>query len=288
MKNDAARFDARPCYRIAVFGLGQKFQRLLEIILKHARHNNYRFQLTEQPGSGEYDIALVDLTAEGGVEIAHTLRSVPQALPVIGIGRRANHQRGNDDLLLATFSLDVLGVLNKAAAAVSLRKRARRLSTQPVQAGTNSLRLPQIAGRPPRALVVEPSLEVRSHLAVALRQIGVDVEGVGTLAQAREVLAMRSYELMIIEPRQPDGDGLSMLRRLRQEAALSMPVIVLSSRSSLIDLAKAAWTGCNGYLGKPVALSTLHTIVNRVLLRSLRPQLGARVLQVKAGKSLQP
>ena len=283
INEEAAPFDARPCYRIAVFGLGQRFQRLLEIIVRHARHNTYRYRLAEQPGPGEYDIALVDMTAKGGAEVARTLRSVPQALPVIGVGRRANHRRGNDDLLLATFSLDVLGVLNKAAEALSLRERTRRLSTRLV-AASSSLRLPLISGRPPRTLVVEPSPSVRDQLAVALRQIGVDAEGVGTLAQAEDVLSMRSYELMIMEPQQPDGDGLAMLRRFRHQSALSMPVIVLSSRSGLLDLAKAAWTGCSGYLGKPVTLSTLHTTVNRVLLRFLRPRLDAP----RAGNPLRP
>ena len=83
-QNEAAPFDARPVYRIAVFGLGPRFQRLLEIIVKHARHNNYRYRLAEQPGPGEYDIALVDMTAKGGAEVARTLRSVPQALPLPG------------------------------------------------------------------------------------------------------------------------------------------------------------------------------------------------------------
>jgi CheY-like chemotaxis protein len=276
-QDEAEPFDARPIYRIAVFGLGPRFQRLLEIIVKHARHNNYRYQVAEHRGPGEFDIALVDMTAKGGAEVARTLKSVPQALPVIGVGRRANHRRGNDDLLLATFSLDVLGVLNRAAESLSLRDRTRRLSTRLVQADHN-LRLPLVSGRPPRALVVEPSPSVRSQLAVALRQIGVDAEGVGALAQAEDVLGMRSYELMILEPQQPDGDGLSMLRRLRHEpsaARLAIPVIVLSSRSGMLDLAKAAWAGCNGYLGKPVPLSTLHSTVRRVLLRYLRPRLEA-------------
>jgi CheY-like chemotaxis protein len=275
--DEAAPFDARPIYRIAVFGLGPRFQRLLEIIVKHARHNNYRYQVAEHRGPGEFDIALVDMTAKGGAEVARTLKSVPQALPVIGVGRRANHRRGNDDLLLATFSLDVLGVLNRAAESLSMRDRTRRLSTRLVQADHN-LRLPLVSGRAPRALVVEPSPSVRSQLAVALRQIGVDAEGVGALAQAEDVLGMRSYELMILEPQQPDGDGLSMLRRLRHEPAaarLLIPVIVLSSRSGMLDLAKAAWAGCNGYLGKPVPLSTLHATVSRVLLRYLRPRLEA-------------
>lgn len=273
-RQQAAPLDARPCYRIAVFGLGHRFQRLLEIIVRHARHNNYRYQLAEQPGPGEFDIALVDMTAKGGLEVARTLRSVPQALPVIGVGRRANHKRGNDDLLLATFSLDVLGVLNKASESLSLRDKTRRLSERLLQAGSG-LRLPMISGRPPRALVIEPSPSVRSQLAAALRQIGVDAEGVGTLAQATDVLSMRSYELLILEPAQPDGDGLAMLRRLRNEATLSIPVIVLSSHAGLFDLAKAAWAGCKGYLGKPVPLSTLHSTVNRVLMKSLRPRLNA-------------
>ncbi len=275
--DESAQPDIRPCYRIAVFGLGHRFQRLLEIIVKHARHNNYRYQVAERGGEGDFDIALVDLTVAGGVDVARTLKSVPQALPVIGVGRRANHRRGNDDLLLATFSLDVLGVLNRAAESLSLRERTRRQSSRLVQADS-ALRLPLIAGRPPRALVIEPSPSVRSQLAVALRQIGVDAEGVGTLAQAEDVLSMRRYELMILEPQQPDGDGLAMLRRLRHEPraaklGLGMPVIVLSSRSGMLDLAKAAWAGCNGYLGKPVPLSTLHATVNRILSKSLHSRL---------------
>jgi len=276
-QDPSSPFDARPLYRIAVFGLGPRFQRLLEIIVKHARHNNYRYQVSQHRGPGEFDIALVDLTSKGGAEVARTLKSVPQALPVIGVGRRANHRRGNDDLLLATFSLDVLGVLNRAAESVSMRERTRRLSTRLTHADAG-LRLPMVSGRPPRALVIEPSPSVRSQLAVALRQIGVDAEGVGALAQAEDVLGMRSYELMILEPQQPDGDGLSMLRRLRHEPTdtrLKIPVIVLSSRSGMLDLAKAAWAGCNGYLGKPVPLSTLHSTVSRVLLRYLRPRLDA-------------
>jgi len=273
---EAAPFDARPVYRIAVFGLGHRFQRLLEIIVKHARHNNYRYQVAEHSGPGEFDIALVDMTAKGGAEVAQTLKSVPLALPVIGVGRRASHHRGNDDLLLATFSLDVLGVLNRAAESLSMRERTRRMSTRFVQADP-TLRLPLVSGRPPRTLVVEPSPAVRSQIAAALRQIAVDSEGVGTLAQAEEVLSMRSYELVILEPQQPDGDGLAMLRRLRSETGrlkLVVPVIVLSSRSGVFDLARASWAGCNGYLGKPVPLSALHTTVNRVLRRFLgrRPQ----------------
>src|SRR5690606_6602988 len=144
-QEEPAPFDARPCYRIAVFGLGHRFQRMLEIIVRHARHNNYRYRVAEHRGPGEFDIALVDLTAKGGTEVARTLRSVPQAVQVIGVGRRADARRGHDDLLFATFSLDVLGVLNKAAESAALRERTRRLSSRLIQPDEGS-RLPLVAG----------------------------------------------------------------------------------------------------------------------------------------------
>ena len=50
-------------------------------------------------------------------------------------------------------------------------------------------------------------------------------------ADSEDVLSMRSYELMIIEPQQPDGDGLAMLRRFKHESGLMMPVIKCTSPS---------------------------------------------------------
>jgi hypothetical protein len=35
----SAALDPRPRYRVANFGLGHKLQRLMEIVLRHARHN---------------------------------------------------------------------------------------------------------------------------------------------------------------------------------------------------------------------------------------------------------
>ena len=263
---DAAFDDDRPCFRVATFGLTGRFQRLLEIIVRHARHNPFRYTLADQPGPGEFDIAIVDMTAKGGTEIARTLKVVPLSLPVIGVGRRASHARGPDDLQFKTFSLDVLEVLNRAAETLALRQRTREISTRLTQPAPEA-RVANIHGRAPRALVIDASASIRSQVAVAMRQIGVDAEGVGTLAQARDVLSMRSYELVVMELVHPDGDGLDLLRHLRSGSQVGkrLPVVILSQRTGWFDLGKAALAGCNGFLGKPVALSTLHATARRLL-----------------------
>lgn len=104
--------DGRPAFRVAVFGMAQKFQRILEIVLKHARHNQYRYVVTPSRGPGEYDIAMVDMTAKGGYEVATTLKRLPSGRPIITVGRRSDPARGRDDLLQATFTMDVLKALN--------------------------------------------------------------------------------------------------------------------------------------------------------------------------------
>ncbi|HMN78363.1 MAG TPA: response regulator [Burkholderiaceae bacterium] len=104
--------DGRPAFRVAVFGMAQKFQRILEIVLKHARHNQYRYVVTPSRGPGDYDIAMVDMTAKGGYEVATTLKRLPSGRPIITVGRRNDPARGRDDLLQATFTMDVLKALN--------------------------------------------------------------------------------------------------------------------------------------------------------------------------------
>ena len=63
--------DPRPEFKVAVFGLAVKFQRILEIVLRHARHNQYRYTVASSRGPGNYDIALVDMTVKGGPVVLH-------------------------------------------------------------------------------------------------------------------------------------------------------------------------------------------------------------------------
>jgi two-component system chemotaxis response regulator CheY len=268
--------DGRLCFRIATFGLAHRFQRLLEIIVRHARQNRYRYVLTdgsvfEQPAIGEFDIALVDMTSKGGVEIARALKVVPEARPVIGVGRRQHHARGSDDVLLRSFSLDVLTVLNHAAEGLTRRQRPPFAGAGPIDPSA-SRAVPMALGCRPgsaaRVLVIDPSPSIRSQVAVALRQIDVDAEGVGTFASAAEVLAIRRYDMVIMEPDLPDGNGLGLIARLRSaqpQSGRRLPIIVLSGRCGWLDLGRAALAGCAGFLGKPVVPSTLKVTAARVL-----------------------
>ena len=284
----SAALDPRPRYRVANFGLGHKLQRLMEIVLRHARHNQYRFELAPSRGPGEYDIAMVDMTARGGPEVANTLRRLPQARPVVKVGRRNDEVRGHDDLLQSSFTMNLLATLNKVVEErLMTQAAARRQSAPPaprlrsVDRDTASPRaatdgdmqdtVTQLPTRRPRVLVVDDSPTVRRQLAVAMHRMGLDSEGVSSAREALDTLATRRYELVFVDVVMPEMDGYQLTREIKRNKILRpTPVVILTSRSSPFDLARGALAGCNSYLVKPVSLQSLRETVARQLHRSAR------------------
>lgn len=264
-------------FRVAAFGLGQRFMRLIELIFQCEAQNPHRYQLADTRTGGEFDIALVNLTIPGGVDTARRLRSLPRAIPVIGVGRRANRLRGADDLLFSSFAQDILAVLNRSADVLVARAQQHAINRNTLSlSSVLAARQQMPLDTPLRVLVMDPSPSSRSHVAVGMRQLGVDVDGVGTLEQASDVLSMRHYDLVIVDPQQPDGCGLEMMRRFKRATGSNVPVVVLSARSGISDLLRSAMAGCSGYLVKPLSMSALHGTVRRILLRTAgRRQRGA-------------
>jgi len=262
---------ARPAFRVAAFGLNVKFQRILEIVFRHARHNPYQFMLAPSRGPGDYDVALVDMTVKGGPEVAQTLRRLPEVRPIVTVGRREDPTRACDDLVQQRFALNLLAVLNRVVER-QLEAAARNVAAfaRSAAALVSELDAERLLGRRPRALLIDESPAVRRQLSVALQQMGLDSEGVGSGREALDVMSVRRYELVFVEAVLPDMGGLRLARDIKRDPALrGMPVIVLTRYSGPLDLLRGALSGCDTYLVKPVTLQTLRETVARCLRKSL-------------------
>jgi PAS domain S-box-containing protein len=84
-----------------------------------------------------------------------------------------------------------------------------------------------------RLLVCEDEPHASEIISQMLRQEGFNVDAVATAAAAEEALRSRSYTALILDLRLPDGDGLSLVRKLRETAELrAVPVLVVSASAS--------------------------------------------------------
>jgi CheY-like chemotaxis protein len=275
--------DPRPEFKVAVFGLAVKFQRILEIVLRHARHNQYRYTVATSRGPGNYDIALVDMTVKGGPVVANTLRRISDSRPVITVGRRTDPGR-RDDLLQSSFTMQVLKALNLVvdhqllkllpgayspqspgqSVAAGERFAPSRFSPSGNRFANTGVQVSTQAAHRPRVLVIDDSPTVRRQLLEALVPMGLEVEVVSGGQEAINVLAKRRYDLIFVDVVMPDIDGYKLTRFIKKDKIMrKVPVIMLTSRSSPFDLLRGALAGCNSYLVKPVSLASLKETVQR-------------------------
>ncbi len=107
-----------------------------------------------------------------------------------------------------------------------------------------------------RLLIVEDNEELAQLLAKGLKTAGYDSDVLSTVEDARAVLSTTFYADLILDLGLPDGDGLELLRELRQRDN-PVPVLVLTARGGLHDRVHGLRSGADDYLVKPFALEEL-------------------------------
>nr|HEX4317956.1 response regulator [Kofleriaceae bacterium] len=121
-------------------------------------------------------------------------------------------------------------------------------------------------------LVVEDEVPMRRFLRAALASHGFRVAEAGSLREAERAVTEAPPQAILLDLGLPDGDGLDLLRRVREWS--TAPVIVVSAREREDDKVTALDAGADDYLTKPFGTSELLARI-RVALRHARAQGGS-------------
>jgi DNA-binding response OmpR family regulator len=114
-----------------------------------------------------------------------------------------------------------------------------------------------------KLLVVEDEDAIAEPLVEGLVHEGFAVERVGT---GEAALAATGYELVLLDLRLPDVDGLEVCRRLR--ATSDVPIIVVTARGEEVDRVVGLELGADDYLVKPFGFRELLARIRAVSRRS--------------------
>ena len=128
---------------------------------------------------------------------------------------------------------------------------------------SDSSREPGGAG--PTVLVVDDEELFARAIGKKLGRNGVECELAPDIASARDRLAGRRPDLMLLDVRLPDGSGLDFLRELRTGDHADLPVLVLTAFGGLQDAVAAMKERADDYLTKPIDLDELMVKIERVL-----------------------
>ena len=117
-----------------------------------------------------------------------------------------------------------------------------------------------------RLFLVEDDRMIGDSLRNALRLEGYAVDWVRDAAAAQSTLASERFDLVLLDLGLPKGDGLDVLRALRDRGD-STPVIVLTARDGKGDRVAGLDAGADDYLVKPFELDELNARIRAVLRR---------------------
>ncbi|MGD0716073.1 MAG: response regulator transcription factor [Gaiellaceae bacterium] len=114
-----------------------------------------------------------------------------------------------------------------------------------------------------RILLVEDEDAIAEPLADGLRREGFAVERAATGAAA---LAAAEADLVLLDLRLPDVDGLDVCRRLRERS--DVPIIVVTARGEEADRVVGLELGADDYVVKPFGLRELIARIRAVTRRT--------------------
>lgn len=121
-----------------------------------------------------------------------------------------------------------------------------------------------------RILIVEDEPPVRELLERTLEGEGYRCASCGDLRSALRRLRLDLPDLLLLDRVLPGGDGLDVLRRLREVSDL--PVLLLTSLKSEDDKVEGLEAGADDYLAKPFGLRELLARVRALLRRGQREE----------------
>ena len=122
-------------------------------------------------------------------------------------------------------------------------------------------------------LVVEDELPMRRFLRAALEAQGYTLVETETVREGLAQAAGRRPDIVLLDLGLPDGDGLDLIRRLREWA--TTPIVVISARGRERDKVDALDAGADDYLTKPFGVDELLARMRVALRHAAREAAGA-------------
>jgi two-component system copper resistance phosphate regulon response regulator CusR len=121
-----------------------------------------------------------------------------------------------------------------------------------------------------KLLVIEDQDDFADFVVRGLREEGLTAERAADMTSAWHAMTSGDWDVILLDRGLPGGDGLSLLRRYRDEGHMT-PVLVLTARDAVPDRVAGLDSGADDYLPKPFSFDEL---LARIRALSRRPAMA--------------
>ena len=128
-----------------------------------------------------------------------------------------------------------------------------------------------------RILIIEDNRDLAANLLDYLEEHGHAAEAAGDGVTGLHLATVADYDAIVLDLMLPGMDGITLCRRLREEARKSTPVLMLTARDSLDDKIVGLESGADDYLVKPFALREVEARLKALARRAQSHGLQTRL-----------
>lgn len=119
--------------------------------------------------------------------------------------------------------------------------------------------------------ILEDDRNIREIEEIALNNAGYQVVSFENAKEFQQRLKERVPDLLLLDLMLPDADGLRLVTQLRQNMMTrSLPVIMVTAKTTEIDKVRGLDSGADDYLTKPFSVMELISRVKALLRRSMK------------------
>jgi len=120
-----------------------------------------------------------------------------------------------------------------------------------------------------KLLVVDDDADTRELLSMILQEAGAEVASAGSANDGLAAFERQRPDVLVSDIGMPDGDGYSLIRRVRQlegESGTRVPAVALTAFARAEDRGEALGSGFQAHLAKPIEPSELTALIARLIV----------------------
>ncbi|APQ95124.1 DNA-binding response regulator [Clostridium botulinum] len=117
-----------------------------------------------------------------------------------------------------------------------------------------------------RLLIIEDNIELANSMKMGLEKMGFHIDVSNTGSDGEEKASINEYDVILLDLNLPDIDGIEILNYLRNES-IETPVIIVTARDEVEQLAFGLDNGADDYITKPFKLLELRARIHAVIRR---------------------
>ncbi len=214
--------------------------------------------LSRVRAGGIFDIAILDLNMPDmdGVTLAKEVRNYRKNLPMVALASIG--QRSPPELFDASFTKPIkpvqlydtiTGVLDGQMAGQTVQMHDQTQTADKIGVNLKSLRI----------LLAEDNVLSQKVVLKMLEKLGYNADMVANGVEVLHAIERQPYDLVLMDIKMPEMDGLEAARAIRGMSGIKQPkIIAITAYAMAGDREKCLEAGMDGYIPKPVQIDDLR------------------------------